>query len=669
MSLQGESKRQEVKGQKMGTPTSWLWNLAILLMLFWPAEGEHSLTFRMCGTWRHDNGNVSVLVNVMEGCDRMTVQANGSTLSIWGRFTSHCKKSLITQLPCTTIKPESTFCLHWDPLLDLLELDICGTVLPLCPMGNIREMCCTLSPSDNLGINVNFGILNGSINGDVIQERLQESYKFVGDIDDCVRNFCNNAGSSLDRFQMIEELVMRSALSGKVNHNCIQSFVLDIQEEFQGKKISFNLQKNTLSSVTAPQPPMVYLPPSLLPQGNNSAKVVCTFFSNVTDLQGVKGDLQGTLIGSQVVGITVENEVVTDLSEPVRIHFYHPNMTAIAWRRCVYWDTRKDPKVQWRGDGCSATTTSINETVCSCNHLTYFALLLEVERRDIVRHLEALTWITGLCCALSAVSCVLLIALITKQRRKKSSHQPTSDHRGLAVSVLLLCLLFAFSGIVANVAPEGTCTAYGAAVHCALLCSACWMTVEILHTFWLVYMVLRPFLRQWTQMLLGFGPPILVVSILSLTKDVYGKRELLPSANTDTPYRTCWVKLTDDGHLAMNITLCFFAFVFCSGAVMLILVLRQVRDRPEWKKNRVTFFSIWGLSLLFGFTWGLAFLNFGVLTNAMDFLFTIVNSLQGFFLLVRFVVLDWIRKQGTKSDTCSSSSGQQMLTAPERSYR
>lgn len=93
----------------------------------------------------------------------------------------------------------------------------------------------------------------------------------------------------------------------------------------------------------------------------------------------------------------------------------------------------------------------------------------------------------------------------------------------------------------------------------------------------------------------------------------------------------CWMKM--DAYKTF-LAICFtnmmvVAIVLTSGAAMLFIVYREIRNRDEWKQNRVAFLSIWGLSCLFGTTWGLAFLNFGPLSDFILFLSCILNSLQG----------------------------------------
>lgn len=92
----------------------------------------------------------------------------------------------------------------------------------------------------------------------------------------------------------------------------------------------------------------------------------------------------------------------------------------------------------------------------------------------------------------------------------------------------------------------------------------------------------------------------------------------------------CWMKTNSRAllaHYVTNVTL--LAILVSSGLVMLCLVYREIRNRDEWRQNRVAFLSIWGLSCLFGTTWGLTFLDFGPLADFILFLSCILNSFQG----------------------------------------
>lgn len=95
----------------------------------------------------------------------------------------------------------------------------------------------------------------------------------------------------------------------------------------------------------------------------------------------------------------------------------------------------------------------------------------------------------------------------------------------------------------------------------------------------------------------------------------------------------CWMLDSDRSRLAhfiFNIGL--LAVVVSSGAVLLFIVATKIQNRPEWRKNRMAFLSIWGLTCLFGTTWGL--FNFVLLTEATLSLFCIINSCHGEFLIL-----------------------------------
>lgn len=106
----------------------------------------------------------------------------------------------------------------------------------------------------------------------------------------------------------------------------------------------------------------------------------------------------------------------------------------------------------------------------------------------------------------------------------------------------------------------------------------------------------------------------------------------------------CWMTNTDGAlmaHYFINIPI--LVILVASGIVMLFLVYREIRTRDEWRKNCVAFLSIWGLSCLFGTTWGLTFLDFGPLSDGVLFLSCILNSFQGlwFYLIIQVKTLTW----------------------------
>ncbi|KAG7468604.1 hypothetical protein MATL_G00144660 [Megalops atlanticus] len=640
--------------------------LAVLLALLRHGVSETDRDFRMCGTWEHGWGSRNLWFDVKKGCETVSVAANASTLSISGSIMGSCENS--SSIPLDSAQGNTThFCVFFDPLLDLLQVEVRGQNHTLCRPAGLQESCCTgLSRIDNKSASEKYGIWNGSIRGDLMNMDRHKIYMFRGENNSCKADLCSEAGEKPEQVDSIEKAVMRSGKMGKTDLPCAQGSVMELKKGSHGLDVTFPPTKREHPKPT----PLVHLPPSLVSSGKRSAKVVLTYFSEPTLFQKRGGEeRRKERVLKEVVGISVENEVISGLPEPVRITFHHDTVSKNETTQCVSWDTRKDPEVEWRKEGCETIRKFPSETECRCDHLTYFAILVQLKPRVKVPHLVALTYISAVCCAVSVFSCIILIFALTRAQRRSGQDQSSPIHRSLAVALLLLTLLFLLTGVLASLENHSLCIAMGALLHYALLCSFTWMAIEVFNAFWLIYRVLKPLPKHYALNLMGFGLPAGLVILFGSTCDVYGLREIESSDETTIPHKMCWIKNTTSGslfHYGTNIS--FLACLVCAGVAMLCLVLRKVQNRTEWKQNRVAFLSLWGLSCLFGSTWGLAFLDFGALSVAVLFLCSILNSLQGFFLMLRFCILEMMRRKSAVADGSSSASTRQhMLQEQEKS--
>ncbi|KAM6942724.1 adhesion G-protein coupled receptor G1 [Xenentodon cancila] len=595
-------------------------------------------------------------VNLTSGCSGLSFAANESFLSVSGQITAQCASSKVIVLDEFGLDSEEDidFCVYWEPLLDQLKLQVGGRNLTLCWPAVPLDSCCTdLSDGANAPAG-RFGIVSGRIRNDVITSEIRTAYKFRGQATDC-KTLCDQADQNY-----IKSLQSSSGLRN-AELPCGHRSTQEMKNGFKGCNVSSLVKAGSESAVN------VYIPPSLKQNTENASKVVFTFFNSNPLFQDGYEDSK---LLSDVVDITVENEVITDLSEPIKIGFHHNVIPKKHPRKCVSWDTRKDPlQVKWLVDGCETRARGEEHTECLCNHLTFFAVLVQMEPRP-VRHLLALTCITSTGCAVSFISCVALVVFLYR-KRKQSKDESLPIHLGVAMSLIFLSLLFFLTGVLANVGRESVCIWVGAMLHYALLSSFAWMGIEVFHTFWLVCVVFRPSPKLYVWNLVGFVLPVLPVTILLAVGDIYGLREVEQADDIANPFLMCWMKINNKAlfaHYFTNIPV--LAFLVLSGIVMLLFVYQKIRTRDEWKQNCVTFLSMWGLICLFGTTWGLAFLDFGPLTEFILFLFCFLNSFQGFFLMLRFCMLDWMRKRANgsaHSSSSSSSTGQPMLPPQEKS--
>ncbi|KAL1007072.1 hypothetical protein UPYG_G00081490 [Umbra pygmaea] len=643
--------------QKLGGS---LWKI-FFFALFANGSGEYDRYFQLCGTWRHGNKQLTLSHDIKRGCGNIIISANESSLSIQGQITAQCENNSVFNLGLGPEAKESHFCVYWEPLLDQMLVEVNKWNYTLC-WPTVTQKCCTdLSQGPDQGTAA-YGIQNASQRGDVISYKTHRGFSFYGHIVDCKQEF-NDKKNPGPRIQMnkTDDPVM----STKVLPHA-QISVVEMNLDFHGYTIAPPVpQEYSVARITS-----VYLPSYLKPLEKDKVDVVCIFFKHSTLFQAPFNAYNKDWILEDVVGITVENEIITNLPEPVRIGYHHSVIPTTHSRKCVSWDTKKDPNiVTWREEGCETFWKSNEDTECRCKHLTYFAILVQLKTGP-VRHLWALTTITSIGCAASTFSCIILIVYLCKNMRKfkEPTSGSTSVHLGLAIALFLLSLLFFLTGTVANVGGTNACWLFGAFLHYSLLSSFSWMAIEVFHTFWLVYMVFRPSPKSYFLHLIGFGLPAIPVIVL-LVIGVYGVREVVPTEDMNNPYLMCWMDTSPGSvgllaHYFTTITL--MAAVVFSGLVMLFLVLRKIQNRDEWRRNKMAFLSIWGLSCLFGTTWGLGFLDFGPLSEFILFLFCILNSLQGFFLMLRFYILHRMQKDSRLAGTSStgSSTRQHMLQEP-----
>nr|XP_015809438.2 adhesion G-protein coupled receptor G1 [Nothobranchius furzeri] len=621
-------------------------NMLLFILLLSSGSCQNDLFLEFCGTWRHGRNPMSLNINLSTGCSGVYVSANESSLSVIGKITSQCTNFDVIPLNKYGLESEedSDFCLHWQPLLDQLTLQIGGENIILCSPASPGNSCCTDLTHGSNDPEATYGIVNAKIRNDLVTDKTVAGYNFEG----------RHANCKL----LCEQQVDRSSYMMRYQNSelpCSRKYELDLDNKSSG------------SSFQSENTPYVFIPPDVKPTAKVS-KAAITFHKNNSVFQEGYDEVR---LLNDVVEITVENEIITGLSDPIKICFKHDAIAKNHARTCVSWDTRRDPwQVKWVRDGCETRIRGDEDTECLCNHLTYFTVLVQLQPRP-VRHLQALTCITSVGCAVSFISAVALIVFFCR-KKKRSKEQSIPIHLGLAVSLASLSLLFFFTGVLANVGGESVCKWVGALLHYSLLSSFIWMGVEVFHTFWLVHMVFRPSPKTCVWYLVGFGVPVVPVVVLSAVGGVYGLTEVAPAHDVSNPYLMCWMKWQDHkaflAHCLTNLTT--LAILVLSGMVMLFLVYREIRTRDEWKQNRVAFLSIWGLSCLFGTTWGLAFLDFGPLSDVILFLSCILNSSQGFLLMLRFCMLDWIRKQASGSVLGSTSSGstrQHMLQTSEKS--
>uniref|UniRef100_W5MIL3 Uncharacterized protein n=1 Tax=Lepisosteus oculatus TaxID=7918 RepID=W5MIL3_LEPOC len=366
------------------------------------------------------------------------------------------------------------------------------------------------------------------------------------------------------------------------------------------------------------------------------------------------------------IGIEVENVTISNLSHPAVMSFSHKspvpeNMTT----KCVFLN-RYD---KWDDFGCLSEKLQ-NSTTCRCSHFTFFAVLMQIPASSLdTQNTRTLTYLTYIGCAVSAAFCALTLLTHWKHCRRAASEHSVQIHVNLASALLLLNLSFLASAVLSPLSGPGLCTAMAVLLHYSLLCTFTWMALEALHLCRLLWQPFTTYIRRYLLWLclLGWGfPASVVLIIVAVNKKNYGQTTTGTSSicegNPLQPTSRCWVTNVTI-HYA-SITGYLGIVLFLNAGILVSVItkmaqLRSVSSHNETSRTCKATCSVLGLSCALGLTWGLGFLSIGYINLPILYIFTILNSLQGFFLFL------WICMIRYRKEELAWKSTQNLETKPQ----
>uniref|UniRef100_A0A8C0AER8 Adhesion G protein-coupled receptor G2 n=1 Tax=Bos mutus grunniens TaxID=30521 RepID=A0A8C0AER8_BOSMU len=328
--------------------------------------------------------------------------------------------------------------------------------------------------------------------------------------------------------------------------------------------------------------------------------------------------------------------------------------------RCVFWDLgRNGGRGGWSSDGCSVKDRRLNETTCTCSHLTSFGVLLDLSRTSLPpAQMMALTFITYIGCGLSSI--FLSVTLVTYIAFEKIRRDyPSKILIQLCAALLLLNLVFLLDSWIALYDIRGLCISVAVFLHYFLLVSFTWMGLEAFHMYLALVKVFNTYIRKYILKFCIFGwgiPAVVVAIVLIISPDNYGLGSYGKFPN-GSPDDFCWI----NSNAVFYITVVgYFCVIFLLNVSMFIVVLVQlcrIKRKKQLGAQRKTSIqdlrSVAGLTFLLGITWGFAFFAWGPVNVTFMYLFAIFNTLQGFFIFVFYCVAkENVRKQWRRYLCC-----------------
>ncbi|XP_050445380.1 latrophilin Cirl-like isoform X2 [Cataglyphis hispanica] len=348
------------------------------------------------------------------------------------------------------------------------------------------------------------------------------------------------------------------------------------------------------------------------------------------------------ILNSKVISASLGKGRHIQLSEPVRVYFRHLVVENVTNPTCVFWDYILSA---WSDEGCQIQKTNDTHTVCECNHLTNFAVLMDVHaiRLDIA-HQVALQIITYIGCIISVVC--LILAILTFQLFRGLKSDRTTIHKNLCMCLLIAEILFVCG--ISQTGQRVVCGIVAGLLHFFFLCAFAWMFLE---GFQLYVMLIEVFEAEKSRLrwyyLVAYGAPLLVVGISCIIDPL--------SYGTD---RYCWLRA--DNYfifsfvgpvilviLANLVFLSMAIYMMCRHANTTVAMKSKEHSRlasasgkeENALPNKLQAHLAWlrgaiVLVFLLGLTWTFGLLYLNQESVVMAYIFTVLNSLQGLFIFV-----------------------------------
>ncbi|XP_042859853.1 adhesion G protein-coupled receptor L1-like isoform X8 [Penaeus japonicus] len=420
---------------------------------------------------------------------------------------------------------------------------------------------------------------------------------------------------------------------------------------------------NSLQDPEAPPPApqdTITLPPEALLENSENGLVKMVFFSydglhhllqpdgrsyriNEANFKGVN---ETRVLNSRVVSASLGAGRHIELPEPVVLTFTMIRTVNVNSPACLQDYTTSS----WSEEGCRVLRYNTSHTVCQCDHLTNFAVLMDVHATPLAYpHHLALSIITYVGCVISIV-CLLLATIVFHAFRGLKSDR-TTIHKNLCVCLLIAETVF-LAGVNQTDKPV-VCGVVAGLLHFFFLAAFAWMFME---GFQLYVMLVEVFEAEKSRVRwyygAAYGFPAVVVAVSAVVDPFsYGTKDAC-WLRADNYFIFAFVGPVIAVIIANSIFLTMSLFIMCRHANLSASVKNKEHTKlasvRSWVRGAVV------LMFLLGLTWTFGLLYLNQASVVMAYVFTVLNSLQGLFIFI-FHCVQNDKKYSFKS--CGRDSG------------
>ncbi|XP_071810522.1 uncharacterized protein [Asterias amurensis] len=298
---------------------------------------------------------------------------------------------------------------------------------------------------------------------------------------------------------------------------------------------------------------------------------------------------------------------------------------------CVFWDFKLNNGIgDWSKEGCQLVSLSSRRTECKCNHLTSFAVLVDIHGQK--QSSVALDIISKIGCGVSIIALLLTLVVYLAIRSLRGK---LPGRILICLSLSLLCLYTIFLIGIEQTATRAGCILVAVLIHYFTLASLAWMAVEATNLYMFLVKVVNLGLRHFLvkASLLAWGTPLLIVTIiLAVDYTQYENQQF------------CFLR--PGGWAFLYAEIVVLALVLLYNTIIFILVLWNLYFRQRIKstlaKNQKgkavkRIQNSVAISVLLGLTWVFGLLSIFESSNfVFQVLFSVFNSLQGLLIFLMF---------------------------------
>uniref|UniRef100_A0A670IZM3 Uncharacterized protein n=1 Tax=Podarcis muralis TaxID=64176 RepID=A0A670IZM3_PODMU len=304
---------------------------------------------------------------------------------------------------------------------------------------------------------------------------------------------------------------------------------------------------------------------------------------------------------------------------------------------CVHWDSASKSGA-WSPEGCQLLQSNSTHSECSCQYLSNFAVLMAPTPKQGALILSIISYI-GLIISLIC----LFLSIVTFLFCRSVQNSSTFIHLQLSLCLFFADLIFLIG--IDKTYNKILCSVIAGALQYLFLACFVWMFLEGVNLFIIVKNLKvanyggTSKCMKISMYLCGYGLPAMIVGIsAAISPGSYGTHYQIMlhifQWSTFYPFSNYF------SFSQINI------MFFCLILMILHKKLASLNSEVTTLRNtRSLTFKAMAHVFILGVTWCLGLFQFGTLAEVMAYLFTITNSVQGFFIFLVHCLLNKKNKQ------------------------